>query len=242
MLLAVIAIAGGCAAENPETRAPARPPPLRVYASDLDVKELRAEAVVAPALVAIYVIDEQGDSTFDRAWSRAAGGSVNTLIRFTGVPTIDFKLVASTPMGSDEFYNRMDRATTRMVNHCMEESLCSKQAVRFPGSVSSKFATWDERLPATYVVFFSVVGAYRTPEAEMKKIWTVAMFMSSGIVGGVIGGIVAASMPTDGAIASASVVDVSNGEVVWFRLEPISNSRDIGEVRRAVAVLASNLF
>lgn len=171
-----------------------------------------------------------------------AGGSVNTLIRFTGVPMIDFKLVASTALSSDEFYNRMDRATSRMANQCLEESLCWKQAVRFPGSVSKKFAAWDERLPATYVVFFSVVGAYRTPEAQVKRIWTAGMLAGYGIIGGAIGGIVASSMPQDGAIASASVVDISNGEVVWFMLEPISNSRDISEVRRAVAALASRLF
>lgn len=191
-------------------------------------------------MVAVYGIEEDGGPTFDQSFSSQAGGSVNTLVRFTGAPMIDFKRIESTSVRSPEFYNRMDRATTQITAYCLEESSCTKRPISYDATVSLKFRTWVEPLDNRYVIFLRIIGNYLTPAARQKNALT--MLGAAAAAGAVGAAVVVGMLPSDGAIATAAVLDLEEGEIVWFKMKPISNSLSLPEMRAATAALLDELL
>ena len=198
-------------------------------------------------MVAIYAKDGTGDVTFDSERSAQGRGSLDTLLRYAAglanVRMIEFQKVASTPLSGDEFYTRMDRATTEATVYCVRNRICSRGPLWFGTPVTAKFSSWPYPLAADYAMFFKVVGAYSTADARSHFVVAGSVAgASGGLIGAMIGVLIAESLSTERSIASASVVDLRDGRIVWFKATPVADIQNIAEMRQAMGELVSGLY
>jgi len=135
-----------------------------------------------------------------------------------------------------EFYNRMNRATLAATDYLQTNRFSSSSPLWFSTPISPKFLSWQAPLDADYVVFFKVFGVYRTAAAIRNNVFV-------GIaLGGMLGGVIARSLSSEEQVATAAVVDLRDGRMIWFKTKTFSDVRNIEDIGQTLQALVKDLF
>jgi hypothetical protein len=210
-----------------------------------DFRVQNARVVFMPAMVSLYLIEEDGELTFDDASSKQARIRVNTWLRFLsasgGFRLADLREITPTELTSDAFYNEMDAVTKRIVADDGRHSLAAWSTAwsLHDGALQS----WAPALKADYLCFVAFRGAYET---EARRERGGSAILAGALIGGAVGGLVGAALFRSGGGDSTVrrgalvVVDLRRNQIVRVQtvgFEQLDNAEIQQDLGKLVAAL-----